>query len=237
MFSTRASTKLCRGFVREARTRRGDRQSGSRARDRHTGRAWGPPLSVPSKQWRTNVDIERQLTDLFRVGALPSRRRQGMATAAGLSLDRMRALGAEAEPATKRVTTASALFALCDMAKARMFRSTRVFALLERALAGRWLRLATERARYITGQARDLDERAAGETTVLSANAMQALLVAHLLAGEQAVARPLIVEDIVLGLLLCVPAADEPIAAHTVLRRLELAPLQLLQQWARLTTV
>jgi hypothetical protein len=160
-----------------------------------------------------------------------------MATAASLSLDRMRALAAEADPATKRVTTASALFALCDMAKARMFRSTRVFALLERALAGHWLQLATERARYIAGQARDLDERAAGQTTVLSANAMQALSVAHLLAREQVPARPLIVEDIVLGLLLCVPTADEPIAAHTVLRRLELTPLRLLEQWAQLATV
>lgn len=181
--------------------------------------------------------MERHFTNLFRIDELPPRRGPGLATAASLALDRMRALAAEADPSSERVTTATALFALCDMAKARMFRSTRIFVLLEHVLAGRWSRLATERARYITGQAEDLDEQPASEATLLSGNAQRALSIARLLAGEHALARPLVVEDIVLGLLLCAPVADEPVAAHTVLRRLDLGPLQLLEQWAELATV
>ena len=165
----------------------------------------------------------------------PPRRQAGLATAAGLALDRMRALAAEADPESKRVTTASTLFALCDMARARMFQGTRAFGLIEHALTGRWSRLATERARYIAGRAHDLSEQP-GSTPLLSANAMRALSIARLLAGDYVVARPLIVEDIMLGLLLCVPT-DEPVAAHTVLRRLDLGPLQLLERWAELAAV
>jgi hypothetical protein len=186
----------------------------------------------------TTVDIERPLTDLFRTTIDPQPQRiRGLATAAGLALDRMRALAAEADPPRARVTTASALFALCDMSRARMFQGARIFALLEHALAGRWSRLATERARYVSGRARDLDELPASETTVLSANALRALSIARLIAGERSHARPLVVEDIVLGLLLCVAAGEEPVAAHTVLRRLDLGPLKLLEQWAELATI
>jgi hypothetical protein len=182
------------------------------------------------------VSTERNSTKQYLDIGLSGHSQARLATAAGLALDRMRALAAEADPAQQRVTTASALFALCDMARAKMFQGTRIFGLIEHALAGRWSRLATERARYIAGQAPELAEQP-GSTTLVSANAARALSIAQLLAGEYVQARPLIVEDIVLGLLLCTPTADEPVAAHTVLRRLDLGPLQLLERWAELAPV
>jgi hypothetical protein len=180
------------------------------------------------------VDIERNHINGTRPpNAARAISRTSMASAAGLALDRMGALAEEADPVGARVTTATALFALCDMARARMFQGTRIIKLFEETLAGRWSRLATERARYMAGRATDLEERTKTGSR-LSTNAEHALSIARMLAGHQGMARPLMVEDIVLGVLLCTSLAGDHVAAHVVLQRLELLPTELLTRFAEL---
>lgn len=179
------------------------------------------------------MDIERNSTQPWPANIARSGHKHAMASAAGMALDRMRALAEEADPARTRVTTATALFALCDMARARMYRGTRVFGLFEDAFAGRWSRLATERARYIAGRAADLDEQPSAASR-LSTNAQHALSIARMLAGTYAMARPMMVEDVVLGLLLCTPTSEEPVAAHAVLHRLDLTSTELVARFVEL---
>jgi hypothetical protein len=169
--------------------------------------------------------------DVGCLGAsMPSRRATPITPAALAALGRMRALAIEARPESPSATTATLLFALCDMARAKMFPGARILRLLRDGLDDRWLRLEDERERYIVDDAPELEEPST-EPKLLSSHASAAFSIAFAAQAHALRSRALQVEDLVVGLLLCTPERGAPIAAHTVLSRLELPPLHLLSQW------